>query len=221
MYSRIRASWLIVLLFAIGFALGEVALAVIFALASYFALRQFVAAAPIKPAGRWAPVLAFYVVIPIQYLLVASGWHGRYAVLIPVYLFLILPVALAWRQDTELYLQRLDKVQWSLMLSEYCVSHAPAIATVEPPGYEGRGALLSEYCLDPIGEGDDAVQRGQARQVGNDDEWLINATGAMLANEALRVETISAANCPGFRLPRISLRTRHRFGLQPWVIDDR
>lgn len=145
--SRIRASWLIVLLFAIGFALGEIALAVIFALASYFALREFVALTPIKPADHWALVLAFYIVIPVQYLLVASGWYGLYAVLIPVYLFLILPVVMAWRQDTELYLQRVAKVQWGLMLSVYCVSHAPAIATLEPPGYEGRGALLLLYFL--------------------------------------------------------------------------
>jgi phosphatidate cytidylyltransferase len=145
--SRIHASWLIVLLFAIGFALGEAALAVIFALASFFALREFVALTPIKPADHLALIVAFYVVIPVQYVLVASGWYGMYAVFIPVYLFLILPVIMAWRQDTELYLQRVAKVQWGLMLSVYCVSHAPAIATLEPPGYEGRGPLLLLYFL--------------------------------------------------------------------------
>jgi phosphatidate cytidylyltransferase len=145
--SRIHASWLIVLLFAIGFALGETALAVIFALASFFALREFIALTPTKPADHEALIVAFYVVIPLQYVLVASGWYGLYAVFIPVYLFLILPVVMAWRQDTELYLQRVAKVQWGLMLSVYCVSHAPAIATLEPPGYEGRGPLLLLYFL--------------------------------------------------------------------------
>lgn len=145
--SRIQASWLIVLLFAIGFALGEAALSVIFALASFFALREFVALTPTKAADHEALLLAFYVVIPVQYVLVASGWYGLYAVFIPVYLFLILPVVMAWRQDTELYLQRVAKVQWGLMLSVYCVSHAPAIATLEPPGYEGRGPLLLLYFL--------------------------------------------------------------------------
>ena len=145
--SRIHASWLIVLLFAIGFALGEAALSVIFALASFFALREFVALTPIKPADHPALIVAFYVVIPVQYVLVASNWYGLYAVFIPVYLFLILPVVMAWRQDTELYLQRVAKVQWGLMLSVYCVSHAPAIATLEPPGYEGRGPLLLLYFL--------------------------------------------------------------------------
>ena len=145
--SRLQASWLILLLFAVGFALGEVALAVIFAVASFFALREFVALTPIKPADHIALAIAFYVAIPVQYVLVAIGWYQLYAVFIPVYLFLVLPVIMAWRHDTELYLQRVAKVQWGLMLSVYCVSHAPAIATIEPPGYEGRGALLLLYFL--------------------------------------------------------------------------
>jgi len=145
--SRLQASWLILALFAVGFALGEVALAVIFAIASFFALREFVALTPIKPADHTALIIAFYVAIPVQYVLVASGWYQLYAVFIPVYLFLVLPVIMAWRHDTELYLQRVAKVQWGLMLSVYCVSHAPAIATLEPPGYEGRGALLLLYFL--------------------------------------------------------------------------
>ena len=145
--SRLQVSWLILLLFAVGFALGEVALAVIFALASFFALREFVALTPTKPADHVALIIAFYVAIPVQYVLVASGWYQLYAVFIPVYLFLVLPVIMAWRHDTELYLQRVAKVQWGLMLSVYCVSHAPAIATLEPPGYEGRGPLLLLYFL--------------------------------------------------------------------------
>jgi phosphatidate cytidylyltransferase len=145
--SRLQVSWLILALFAVGFALGEAALAVIFALASFFALREFIALTPIKPADHTALIIAFYVVIPLQYVLVASGWYQLYAVFIPVYLFLILPVIMAWRNDTELYLQRVAKVQWGLMLSVFCVSHAPAIATLEPPGYEGRGALLLLYFL--------------------------------------------------------------------------
>jgi phosphatidate cytidylyltransferase len=145
--SRLQVSWLILALFAVGFALGEVALAVIFAVASFFALREFVALTPIKPADHTALIIAFYVAIPVQYVLVASGWYQLYAVFIPVYLFLVLPVIMAWRHDTELYLQRVAKVQWGLMLSVYCVSHAPAIATLEPPGYEERGSLLLLYFL--------------------------------------------------------------------------
>lgn len=145
--SRIRASWLIVLLFALGFAVGGGALVVLFALASFLALREFVALTPIRPSDHWALVIAFYVVIPIQYLLVAGESYGLFAVFIPVYVFLLLPVVMALKQDTVDYLQRVAKVQWGLMISVYCVSHAPAIASIELPGYENRGALLLLYFL--------------------------------------------------------------------------
>jgi phosphatidate cytidylyltransferase len=145
--ARIRASWAIVLLFAIAFAAGGGALVLIFAIASFFALREFVALTPIRPSDHWALVLAFYVVIPLHYALVYTGWHGMYAVLIPVYVFLVLPVVMALRQDTERYLERVAKVQWGLMISVYCVSHAPAIVGLRIPGYEDRSALLLLYFL--------------------------------------------------------------------------
>jgi phosphatidate cytidylyltransferase len=145
--SRIRASWLIVLLFGVGFALGEGALVLLFALASFFALREFVALTPIRASDNWALVIAFYLVIPIQYLLVAGAGYRFFGVFIPVYMFLLLPVMMALKQDTEHYLQRVAKVQWGLMISVYCVSHAPAIATIELPGYTDRGAMLLLYFL--------------------------------------------------------------------------
>lgn len=145
--ARIRASWAIVALFAIAFAAGGGALVLIFAIASFFALREFVALTPIQPSDHGALVLAFYVVIPLQYALVYTGWHGMHSVLIPVYVFLVLPVVMALKQDTERYLERVAKVQWGLMISVFCVSHAPAIATLEIPGYPDRSALLLLYFL--------------------------------------------------------------------------
>ena len=145
--SRIRSAWFIVLWFGVAFLAGETALVLLFALASFFALREFMALTPIKASDHWALVLAFYGVIPIHYALVSAGLYGWYAVFIPVYMFLVMPVVMALRQDTEFYLQRVAKVQWGLMISVYCVSHAPAIATMDIPGYEGRGPLLLLYFL--------------------------------------------------------------------------
>jgi len=144
---RIRGSWAIVGVFGLAFALGAEALTIVFALASFFALREFVALTPTRSSDYWALVIAFYVAIPLQYVLVAGGLYGWFAVVIPVYLFLLLPVVMALRQDTERYLERVAKVQWGLMISVYCVSHAPAIATLEIAGYEERGPLLLLYFL--------------------------------------------------------------------------
>jgi len=147
MNTRIRGAWGIVLLFALAFTVGRGALLVLFAIASFFALREFVALTPIRASDHSALVLAFYVVIPVQYVLIAADWYAMYTVFIPVYVFLVLPVVMALRQDTEQYLMRIAKVQWGLMICVYCVSHAPAIVALELPGFEGRGALLLLYFL--------------------------------------------------------------------------
>ena len=110
--SRVRASWSVLAVFAIAFALGPVALLVVFALASFFALREFVSLTPIKSSDHWALVLAFYLVIPAQYVLLGFGRASVFATFIPVYVFLLLPVVVAIRQDNERFLERIAKVQW-------------------------------------------------------------------------------------------------------------
>ena len=145
--SRIRGSWSVLAVFTIAFAVGPAALLVVFALASFFALREFVSLTPIKSSDHWALVLAFYLVIPLQYVLLGFGRASVFATFIPVYVFLLLPVVVAIRQDTERFLERVAKVQWGLMISVYCISHAPAIATLPIKGYEGRGPLLLLFFL--------------------------------------------------------------------------
>jgi phosphatidate cytidylyltransferase len=145
--SRLRASWSIVAVFSVAFALGTGALLFVFALVSFFALRNFVSLTPIRPADHWALVLAFYVVTPLQYVLIGTGKIPLFTVFIPVYVFLLLPVVMALKQDTERYLERVAKVQWGLMICVYCVSHAPAIAQLGGPEIGERGPLLLVYFL--------------------------------------------------------------------------
>ena len=145
--SRVRSSWSVLALFTVAFVIGPNALLVVFALASFLALREFVSLTPIKPSDHWALVVAFYLVIPAQYILLAFGRANLFAVFIPVYVFLLMPVVMAIKQDTDLYLQRVAKVQWGLMISVYCVSHAPAIVTLPIRGYEDRGPLLLLFFL--------------------------------------------------------------------------
>jgi phosphatidate cytidylyltransferase len=145
--SRLRASWSIVGVFSIAFALGTGALLFVFALASFFALRNFVSLTPIRPADHWALVLAFYVVTPLHYVLIGIGQIGLFTVFIPVYVFLLLPVVMALKQDNERYLERVAKVQWGLMICVYCISHAPAILQIGSPEVGERGPLLLVFFL--------------------------------------------------------------------------
>jgi phosphatidate cytidylyltransferase len=82
------------------------------------------------------------VLIPVQYVLIADGWYGLFAVFIPVYAFLLLPAFAAAAEDTDHFLERSAKLQWGVMVAVYCVSHAPALLLLQIPGYSAQNALL-------------------------------------------------------------------------------
>lgn len=92
-------------------------------------------------------MLAFYVITPLHYVLIGIGNIGIFTVFIPVYVFLLLPVVMALKQDNERYLERVAKVQWGLMICAYCISHAPAILQIGSPEVGERGPLLLAYFL--------------------------------------------------------------------------
>jgi phosphatidate cytidylyltransferase len=57
------------------------------------------------------------------------------------------PTRIALAGDTERFLERAAKIQWGLMVCAYCVSYAPALLTLEIPGYEGQNFKLLFYLL--------------------------------------------------------------------------
>jgi phosphatidate cytidylyltransferase len=83
----------------------------------------------------------------VQYVLVGIGWYGLFSVFIPVYGFLALAIAAAIFSDTERFLDRAATTQWGLMVCVYCISHIPALMTLEIPGYENRTTLLMVFVV--------------------------------------------------------------------------
>ena len=145
--ARLRSWWVMVSVFAFAFLLGKTATLVMFALVSFFALREFLTLTPTKPGDHRALSLAFFAIIPVQYWLIGVEWYGLFAVFIPVYAFLLLPSLSVLTQDTERFLERSAKIQWGVMVAVYCISHVPALLLLDIPGYQGQGALLLFYLL--------------------------------------------------------------------------
>ncbi len=145
--ARIRAWWWMVVVLCVCFLIGPVATLIVFALTSFLALREFVTLTPTRRGDHLVLCLCFYVAIPLQYYLIGIGWYGLFAILIPVYGFVLLPALSALSGDTEQFLERNTKIQWGLMLTVFCISHAPALLMLEIPGYEGRGLLLLLFLL--------------------------------------------------------------------------
>jgi phosphatidate cytidylyltransferase len=145
--ARIKAWWAMVVLLGAAFGLGETAVIVLFALASFTALREFLTLTPTRGGDHLALALAFFVVLPAQYVLVAMEWYGLYSIFIPVYAFLLLPMVAALRGETDDFMRRVAELQWGLMITVFCVSHVPALLTLDIPGYAGRELLLIAFLI--------------------------------------------------------------------------
>ena len=144
---RTKAWWAIVAIFAACFTLGIGATVILFALISFYTMREFVSLTPTRAGDVLAIAAAFYVMLPLQYWLIWSDWYGVFTILIPVYAFLLLPSVAAMVGDTSDFLLRVARLQWALMLTVYCISHAPALLVLRIPSYDGNGFLLLFFLL--------------------------------------------------------------------------
>lgn len=145
--ARIKAWWVMVILIGIAFIAGRAGVLILFAFCSFAALREFVTLINTRRADHWALASAFFVVLPIQYYLLWAEEYGIFAIFIPVYAFLLMPIISVLRGDTERFLIRVAEVQWALMICVFCASHVPALLTLTIPGYEGRNVLLIAFLV--------------------------------------------------------------------------
>ncbi|MEP3639082.1 MAG: phosphatidate cytidylyltransferase [Paracoccaceae bacterium] len=140
--ARINAWWAMVGLTALAFLAGKTGVVVLFAVCSFAALREFLTLTNTKVADHWAIATAAFIVLPIQFIAVGMNWYGFYSIFIPVYAFLLMPIVSTLSGETENFLVRIAEAQWALMITVFCVSHVPALLSLEIPGFEGRNLFL-------------------------------------------------------------------------------
>lgn len=152
--TRVHSWWAMVVLLSLALLTGLTGVLILFALAAFAALREFVTYASKARGDHLSLALAFYVVLPAQFLFVGMGWDLLFSVFIPVYAFLLLPIVSALRGDAHRFLIRVAETQWGLMICVFCASHIPALMTLDLPGHEGRGALLIAFLVLVVQAGD-------------------------------------------------------------------
>ena len=74
--ERVNAWWVLIGILAVSFTLGEGATILLFALVSFWCLREFLSLTPTPVADHYALAAAFYVFLPLQYVLLWSGALG-------------------------------------------------------------------------------------------------------------------------------------------------
>jgi phosphatidate cytidylyltransferase len=138
----VRALWIGAVVFWVAWISGPVGATLAFGVFSFLALREFITLAHTRRGDHRSLILAFFVVLPLQYVIAGGRYFDLFSVFIPVYVFLAIPVASALAGDPERFLERNAKIQWGIMVCVYGLSHAPALLLLEFRNSAGRGAFL-------------------------------------------------------------------------------
>ncbi len=145
--ARITSWWVMVIMLGLAFLAGRAGVVLLFMLCSFAALREFLTLTTNNRADHWSLVACFFLILPLQYWFLYIDWYGMYSIFVPVYAFLLLPVASALRGNTKDFLIRVSQTQWALMICVYCASHVPALLYLHIPGFEGRNVILIAYLI--------------------------------------------------------------------------
>ncbi|WP_106745696.1 phosphatidate cytidylyltransferase [Yoonia maritima] len=152
--TRIQSWWGMVAFVGTALLVGKLGVMVLFAFCSFAALREFLTLTTKAQADHISLALAFFVVLPLQYVFVGMGWTGMYTVFIPVYAFLLLPIVSALRGNSEKFLIRVAETQWGLMIAVFCVSHVPALINLGITANSDRAVLMIGFLVMVVQFGD-------------------------------------------------------------------
>lgn len=145
--TRINAWWVMVVIIGVAFLLGKLAVIFLFFIASGFALREFLILTPVTRYDYYALLFAFFVALPVQYILVSISWYGLFSIFIPVYAFLLLAILASITGSTNNFLERTAEVQWGLMITVYSISCVPSLLTLKINNYHDRNLLLIAFLI--------------------------------------------------------------------------
>lgn len=138
----LRAAWIGGCMFWVAWISGPLGATLLFALFSFLALREFITLVHTQRSDHRTLIVAFFVLLPVQYMICGTRFFDLFTVFLPVYGFLALPIVSALTGDPQRFLERNAKIQWGVMVCVYGLSHAPALLLLDIPGNTGRGAFL-------------------------------------------------------------------------------
>ncbi len=144
--QRIASWWWIIGLLFTFLVVGRAASIIFFAVISYLALKEFISIVPTRQADRNA-VFWVYLSIPLQYYWVSIGWYGMFIIFIPVYMFLLVPVRMVIKGETDGFIKSAGVLHWAAMLTIFSVSHVAYLLVLPEKNVEAGGMGLVLYLL--------------------------------------------------------------------------
>jgi phosphatidate cytidylyltransferase len=163
--ARIKAWWVIVLVGSAALFAGRTAIIALFAAISFLALREFLTVTQVQASDHRALLASFLIVLPVQYMLVGTGWYDAFAIFIPAVGFLALPILTALAGDAKNFLARTGELSWGLMVCVYGISYVPALLTLHIAEYGDRLPLLVVFLI-LVAQASDVLQYVWGKLIG-------------------------------------------------------
>lgn len=143
--ERVRACWMMTAILVAGFLLGYEATVFLFGLIAFWALREFITMTPTRRGDHRTLFWVFFVITPLQFVLVGMGhaWYPLYSILIPVFGWLFITTRIAFSGDPKRFLERTAKILVGLLICVYSLSYAPAILDLQLETRDEAGSLVT------------------------------------------------------------------------------
>lgn len=164
--ARIYAWWLMTFILLASFNFGKIGTIILFLLISFATLREFMTLVYKNKADYNSMLACFYILLPMQYFFVYIEWYGMFAIFIPVYGFLVLPILSSLKGDTHQFLERTAKTQWMAMICIFCLSHVPALLFVDVDGIAPQDNILLLLFLIGVVQFSDVLQYVWGKLIG-------------------------------------------------------
>jgi phosphatidate cytidylyltransferase len=135
---RMRSWWVIAILLAGALIAGWQAMAILFAVISFLALKEFLTLAPTRKEDRLIVLLAYLTIVVNYGLIFADALfedsYQIYLVFTPVYAFLVMAAAMAWIGRTDGFLATIGIVHWGVVVCVYNIGFIALL--MRTPAYE-------------------------------------------------------------------------------------
>jgi len=106
----------------------------------YLALKEFFSIIPTHRNNREVLLWA-YLAIPVQFYFLYTGWYVMFYLFIPLYMFLLIPVRMIFKGETEGFVKSCSIVHWGLMSTVYSLGYLLMFLAI-PSTINPKGGIL-------------------------------------------------------------------------------
>jgi len=148
---RMRSWWVMAVLVGGALLLGWQATAILFAIISFLALKEYLTLAPTRKEDRLIVLLAYLAVFLNYALIFTDGLfedsYQIYVVFTPVYVFLTAAAVMAWIGRTDGYLATVGIVHWGTVACVYNIGYIAYLMRVPDAQTPAGGAGLVFFLI--------------------------------------------------------------------------